>query len=66
MARTMMPKKHETPSSEATVVVSTTCWARWALEKLAKTGRYGETAEDVADELLRAQLRALERARAFR
>lgn len=59
-------KPHKTYSDASEIVVPTTCWVEWSLEKLAKTGRYGKTPEEVADELLRAQLRALERAGAFK
>jgi hypothetical protein len=43
-----------------TVKISTTPWASETLEVLAKTGRFGKAASEVAEELLRAKLREVE------
>ena len=42
------------------VKISTTPWAVETLNALAKTGRFGKNASEVADELLRAKLREVE------
>lgn len=42
------------------ITIRTTPWAVRLLEKLAETGRYGDSLHDVAEELLRAKLREIE------
>lgn len=43
-----------------TVKISTTPWVVETLDVLAKTGRFGKAASEVAEELLRAKLREVE------
>jgi len=43
------------------VKISTTPWALETLTELAKGGRFGKNATDVAEELLRAKLRDIEK-----
>jgi hypothetical protein len=42
------------------VKISTTPWVFETLERLARTGRFGKAATEVAEELLRAKLREIE------
>lgn len=42
------------------VKISTTPWVVETLDVLAKTGRFGKAASEVAEELLRAKLREVE------
>lgn len=51
------------PNAVATVEVklSTTPWAADVLELLARTGRFGKNSSEVAEELLRARLREVEK-----
>ena len=48
------------PVVTQSVKVSTTPWVTVSLERLARTGRFGKNASEVAEELLRAKLRELE------
>ena len=43
-----------------TLKLSTTPWVTETLEVLAKTGRFGKAASEVAEELLRSKLREVE------
>lgn len=47
--------------AEIPASIKTTEWVVRSLERLVHTGRFGKTPGDVAEELLRAKLRELER-----
>ena len=49
------------PTERVAIELSTSGWAAEALLTLADSGRFGETPEAVAEELLRAKLREVER-----
>ncbi len=55
-----MPRTRNPVETEL-VKISTTPWAVRTLDKLAKTGRFGKNAAQVAEELLRAKLREVEK-----
>jgi hypothetical protein len=55
-----MARAHNSVETQL-VKISTTPWAVKTLEVLARTGRFGKNAAAVAEELLRAKLRDVER-----
>ncbi len=54
-----MPRTRNSVETER-VKISTTPWVVETLDVLAKTGRFGKSPSEVADELLRAKLREIE------